>query len=78
MLDLRLPGIDGFELQRLLASEAPATRVIFITAHDSVANRERARLAGAIALFGKPFEEESLIAEVRGVLGPAPQESGGR
>lgn len=61
VLDVRLGGMSGFELhERLLATGTPPP-VIFVTAHDDPATRERARLAGAVQYLRKPFEDAALI-----------------
>ena len=69
VLDIRLPGMSGFELyQRLaLTKEAPA---IFITAHDGPAVREEAeRLGGAGSYLPKPFAGAALLDAVARALG---------
>ena len=64
VLDVRLSGMTGFELhERLLAAGTPPP-VIFITAHDDAATRERARRAGAVQYLRKPFEDEALIEAI--------------
>jgi len=64
VLDVRLSGMTGFELhERLLAAGTPPP-VIFITAHDDVATRERARRAGAVQYLRKPFEDDALIEAI--------------
>jgi FixJ family two-component response regulator len=61
VLDVRLSGMSGFELhERLVAAGSPPP-VIFITAYDDIATRERARRAGAVQYLRKPFEEAALI-----------------
>jgi len=56
--------MTGFELhERLLAAGTPPP-VIFITAHDDVATRERARRAGAVQYLRKPFEDDALIEAI--------------
>lgn len=64
VLDIRLPGISGFELCRRRAqcgSEAP---VIFITAHDEPAFREEAERLGARGFLTKPFAGRTLLDAV--------------
>ena len=64
VLDVRLSGMTGFELhERLLAAGTPPP-VIFITAHDDAATRERARRAGAVQYLRKPFEDDALIEAI--------------
>jgi FixJ family two-component response regulator len=69
VLDIRLPGITGLELQDKLSSLGSTCPVIFITAHDSPQWRERAEKAGAVAYLKKPFQEQWLIAAIRRACG---------
>jgi FixJ family two-component response regulator len=61
ILDIRLPGITGLDLQDQLASWEAKYSVIFITAHDDPDWRERARKAGAVAFLKKPFNDHLLL-----------------
>jgi len=65
ILDIRLPGMDAFELQELLASRGAKYSVIFITAHDNQEWREKGRKAGAVAYLKKPFSEKALFDAIR-------------
>ena len=66
VLDVCLAGMDGFQLhERLRALGGTQPPVIFITAHDDVANRERARRAGALHYLRKPFDDAALIDAIR-------------
>jgi FixJ family two-component response regulator len=71
VLDVHLGGMNGFELQERLASDGTLIPLIFITAHDDFATRERARRAGAVAYLRKPFDDDALIAAVNRALGRA-------
>ena len=72
VLDVRLGGMDGFELyERLRASGTPPP-VIFITAHDDAINRERARRAGGVHYLRKPFDDAGLIDAIHRVIRPRP------
>ena len=69
VLDIHLTGLSGFELQdRLVEAHLPIP-IIFITAHDDVATRERARRTGATEYLRKPFDEHSLIGAIEKALG---------
>ena len=68
ILDVRLPGISGLELQRLLTSVRSRIPVIFITAHGDAQTRERAIAAGAVEFLQKPFSEEALLEAVHAAL----------
>ncbi|HXU89467.1 MAG TPA: response regulator [Methylomirabilota bacterium] len=61
VFDVRLGAMSGFELYERLRESGTAPPVVFITAHDDWATRERARRAGAVQYLRKPFEEAALI-----------------
>jgi FixJ family two-component response regulator len=61
VLDIRLPGMTGLDLQEKLVALGAKYPVIFMTAHDNPQWRERANKAGAVAYLRKPFDEESLL-----------------
>ena len=61
ILDVRMPGLDGLELQRRLAAANIAIPIVFITAHYSEDQRRKAMDAGAIAFLRKPFTEQELL-----------------
>jgi FixJ family two-component response regulator len=71
VLDVHLGGLSGFELHERLVAAGRRIPVVFITAHDDAATRDRARRAGAVEYLRKPFEDESLIAGINRALGPA-------
>ena len=64
ILDLRMPGMNGLELQSRLISCNCLVPVIFLTAHDDEQARAQALGAGAVSFLCKPFNEESLIRDV--------------
>jgi FixJ family two-component response regulator len=59
--DVRMPGMDGWELQRLAVQKFPHLPVVFITAHQDDEARKRALKLGAVALLYKPFDGEELL-----------------
>src|SRR5260370_24330050 len=59
--DVQMPGINGLELQRRLASENCQMPIIFITAFPDPRIQERALAGGAICFLTKPFDEQILI-----------------
>lgn len=65
VLDIRLPGMTGLDLQEHLSSLGSEHPVIFMTAHENLDWRERARKAGAIAYLKKPFPEKVLLDAIR-------------
>jgi FixJ family two-component response regulator len=65
ILDVRMPGMDGLELQRRLKISHPDLPVIFITAHGSEQEiRLRALDAGAADYLLKPLSEEEVLSAV--------------
>ena len=68
LLDVRLPGMSGLELQRQLATAHDPLPIIFITAHGDEATRARALRAGAVAFLAKPFSDEVLLRAVQAAL----------
>jgi DNA-binding response OmpR family regulator len=65
LLDVLLPGIDGFEVCRRLRSERVDTPVLLLTALDSVEDRVRGLDAGADDYLPKPFAFQELLARLR-------------
>ena len=62
ILDVKLDGMSGIDLQRTLRSEGSNTPIIVITAHGSDAIREQAEQAGCAAFLTKPFNGDSILA----------------
>jgi FixJ family two-component response regulator len=65
ILDLRLPGMNGLELHRLLRAQGSDLPVIFITAEDDERWRAEMEEAGAVAIFRKPFDPDGLTRAVQ-------------
>jgi len=59
--DVRLPGMDGTELQRRIRRQQHQLPVIFITAHDDENVRQQALRDGALAFLVKPFDGGDLL-----------------
>jgi FixJ family two-component response regulator len=70
ILDVRMPGMGGLELQRRLVASHPQMPVIFITAHGDEELRSRALRGGAVDYLLKPFSEEALLSAVKTALCP--------
>jgi len=64
ILDVRLPGMDGLELQRQLAATQSRLPIIFVTAYGDEQVQAQARQAGAVDFLFKPFSEEALLNAV--------------
>jgi FixJ family two-component response regulator len=69
IVDVRMPGMDGLQLQSQLAAAGCRIPIIFITAYDDTESRRRAMQAGAVAFLGKPFSDEQLLQWIRSALG---------
>jgi RNA polymerase sigma factor (sigma-70 family) len=61
ILDIRLPGISGLNLQRRLAEADIQIPIIFITAHGDIPMTVRAMKAGAVEFLTKPFRDQDLL-----------------
>ena len=61
ILDVRMPGMNGLELQRHLVASNWRVPIIFMSAHASAGVRERALQAGAVEFFEKPFNSAALL-----------------
>ena len=66
--DIRMPEVDGLELQRKLKALKNTMPVIVITGHGDVALAVEAMKAGAIDFIEKPFDDEGLLATIRSAL----------
>ena len=64
ILDMRMPGMSGIDLQRQLAASHTSIPVIFITAHGDEEARVRALNGGAVEYLLKPFSEEALLKAI--------------
>jgi FixJ family two-component response regulator len=61
VLDVRLPGLSGLDLQRKLAEANIEIPIIFITAHGDIPMSVRAMKAGAVEFLTKPFRDQELL-----------------
>ena len=66
--DVRMPGINGIELQRRIRSQRPDLPVIFISAHNDDDTRQRAFNEGAANFLYKPFDAGELLEAIRVAL----------
>jgi len=64
ILDVKMPGIDGLELQRRLTDSGAGVPISFISAHDDGSIRRQAIQAGAVDFLNKPFETSALLATI--------------
>lgn len=68
LVDVRMPEMDGLELQRRLADTAPALPVIIITGHGDIAMAVRAIKAGAVDFVEKPFTDRTILEGIAQAL----------
>jgi len=68
ILDLQMPGIDGLDLQRELATRGLLLSVIFLSGHGDVPSSVQAMKLGALDFLTKPVRGEILLAAVRAAL----------
>jgi FixJ family two-component response regulator len=68
LLDVRMPGPSGLDLQEALAREDEPLPVIFLTAHGDVPTSVRAMKAGAVDFLTKPIKRDVLLSAVRTAL----------
>jgi FixJ family two-component response regulator len=71
ILDVRLPGMSGLELQRHLKTGHSEIPIIFITSYEDDEVRARALNAGAVDYLLKPFNDEDLLNAIDAALKPS-------
>ena len=72
ILDLRLPGMDGLQLQRLLALSGYQIPIVFISGHANADEQRQAMQAGAADFLCKPVSQEALVSAIQRCCGDAP------
>ncbi len=68
VLDLRMPGMNGFDLLRHLSGTGSRIPAIILTAHGDDEARQQSLQAGAVAFLSKPFNGKALLDAVRTAL----------
>lgn len=68
VLDLRLPGMSGLEVQRRLIETGVKIPIIFITAHGDIPTSVRAMKSGAVEFLTKPFRDKDLLDAIEQAL----------
>jgi FixJ family two-component response regulator len=68
VLDVRLPGLSGLELQRELAARGHSIPIIFITGHGDIPMSVRAMKDGAVEFLAKPFRDQDLLDAIQQAL----------
>jgi FixJ family two-component response regulator len=69
VLDVRLPGLSGLDLQRELARTEAPIPIIFITGHGDIPMSVRAMKEGAVEFLAKPFRDQDLLDAIQHALG---------
>jgi FixJ family two-component response regulator len=65
VLDVRLPGLSGLDLQRELAAVDASLPIVFLTGYGDIPMSVRAMKAGAVEFLTKPFREQDLLDAIR-------------
>jgi FixJ family two-component response regulator len=73
IIDIRMPGLSGFDLLERLASEGIRIPAIAISAHDDAETREHARELGAMTFFRKPVDDQALLDAIWWAISGAKQ-----
>ncbi len=71
VMDLEMPGMDGYEATRRIKDRAPSVRVIILSVHAGPEERRRARAAGADYFVVKGESYQVLVDAIRGIGGPS-------
>ena len=61
IIDIRMPGLTGFDLLERLITERIRIPVIAVSAHDDAETREHAKELGAVSFFRKPIDDQALL-----------------
>ena len=69
VLDVRLPGLSGLDLQRELAAAQVTMPIIFITGHGDIPMTVQAMKAGAVEFLTKPFRDQELLDAIAQAIG---------
>jgi two-component system response regulator FixJ len=69
LLDIRMPGLDGLEVQRVLGERGIGFPVIVLTGHGDITLSVRAIKAGAVDFLEKPFEKAALLHAIEEAFG---------
>ena len=68
ILDMRLPGMSGTQLQRHLCKHDWKMPIVFVTAHDDNKAKEAALRLGALSYLQKPFDRKEFLASVHAAI----------
>ena len=76
VLDMRMPGLTGLELQETLAAAGRRLSIVFVTGHVDVPMSVRAMKRGAADLLTKPFDDKDLLATIQRAVAKDAQDLG--
>ena len=68
VMDIRMPGMNGYDIQQTLRKRGQKVPVIALSAQDDEEARQRARELGAVAFFRKPVDDQALLDSVHWAL----------
>jgi FixJ family two-component response regulator len=74
ILDLRMPGMNGLQLQRLLAEASNPVPIIFLSARSTADEERQALQAGALQFLHKPVSKDVLLLALRSALETRPED----
>src|SRR5580698_12588 len=69
VLDVNLPGLNGLDLQKQIASDRADMPIIFISGYGDVPSTVRAMKAGAVEFLTKPFSNDEMLKAIRQAIG---------
>lgn len=69
LLDLKMPGIDGVDVLKLIRSKWPTTKVIILTGYSTIETAISTLRLGAFNFIEKPFTPDTLLSSVREAFG---------
>jgi FixJ family two-component response regulator len=70
VMDIRMPGLTGYDVQKQLRNRGSNIRVIALSAQDDEDAREKARELGAVAFFRKPVDDQALLDAIHWAIRP--------
>jgi FixJ family two-component response regulator len=74
VLDLRMPGMNGLQLQRYLVETSNPVPIIFLSAHSTADDERKALRAGAVQFLQKPVSKEALLLAIHNALQTLPND----
>jgi FixJ family two-component response regulator len=72
IVDVKMPGMSGMELQQKLVAKGSKLPVVFVTAFDTEEVRDGAKKAGAAGYFRKPVDDQALLDSIQWALSNQP------